>query len=151
MDKDDELESPIVITEPCASFSFHMIPDQFGNETSWMIVKYNDAETSEGVEQNEEIPVKKGGPYSYTKAFDNESAGDHYEMVHATTCLQVGKYAFILYDAKGDGICCQYGRGEYGINLSKGKTIRPLSPGEFVGTEEITSFTVSEDDIDVIP
>jgi len=137
---DDSIESPI--KEPCASFSFHMIPDQFGNETSWMIVKYND---------DEETPIEKGGPYSYTKAFDNGRAGDHYEMVHSTTCLSVGKYAFILYDAKGDGICCQYGRGEYGINLSKGKTIRPLSPGDFVSTEEITSFTVSEDDIDVLP
>ena len=140
--QDDSIESPTVITEPCASFSFHMIPDQFGNETSWMIVKYND---------DEEIPIEKGGPYSYTKAFDNGSTGDHYEMVHSTTCLSVGKYAFILYDAKEDGICCQYGRGEYGINLSKGKTIRPLSPGDFDGTEEITPFTVSEDDIDVLP
>ena len=35
--------------------------------------------------------------------------------------------------------------------VSKGKTIRPLSPGDFVSTEEITPFTVSEDDIDVLP
>ena len=173
-------KNPIVITEPCASFSFHLIPDQFGvsmeafffvtcspllmyinlhsslplqNETSWMIVQYSNGAGGDDTTTSisKEIEILRGGPYSYSKEFDKKAGGDHYEMIHATTCLSVGSYAFILYDAKGDGICCAYGSGEYGINLSKGKTIRPLSSGAFVGTEEITPFEVIEEDIDVFP
>ena len=33
--------------------------------------------------------------------------------------------------------------------MSKGKVIRPLSPGEFSGASEVTSFKVTADDIDV--
>ena len=160
---------PVVITEPCASFSFHLIPDQFGNETSWMIVRYDGnpsvaasvvaansnnyttttITTNQEVttEQDEEVVIMKGGPYSYKYL----NGGEHYEMVHSTTCLPVGSYGFVLFDSKGDGICCSYGQGKYGINLSHGKTIRPLSVGDFVGTEDITQFHVTDDDIDVYP
>lgn len=72
-------------------------------------------------------------------------------MIQATSCLPVGSYSFILYDAKGDGICCSYGRGEYGINLSKGRVIRPLSSGRFTGAGEVTPFQVTADDIDIRP
>ncbi len=53
--------------------------------------------------------------------------GEHYEMIRATTCLPVGSYTFTLYDAGEDGICCDYGRGEYGINHSKGRVVRRVS------------------------
>ena len=33
--------------------------------------------------------------------------------------------------------------------MSKGKIIRPLSPGEFSGASEVTRFKVTVDDIDV--
>ena len=55
-----------------------------------------------------------------------------------------------MYDAKGDGICCSYGRGEYGVNLSKGRVIRPLAEGKFKGNKQVTPFVVSEDDIDIL-
>lgn len=44
-----------------------------------------------------------------------------------------------------------YGQGEYGINLSRDRVIRPLSAGKFVGMEEVTRFQVAEEDIDVRP
>jgi len=142
------------ITVPCASFSMHLIPDQFGNETSWKIMRYNEKDAlgfgQESPSQRHTI-VLSGGPYAYKKGFDNEGISSHIEMVHSNTCLPVGSYAFILYDTKGDGICCSYGHGEYGINLSKGRVIRPLSSGNFLGTEEITPFQVATDDIDVLP
>lgn len=56
----------------------------------------------------------------------------------------------IIYDEGDDGICCDYGRGEYGINLSKGRVIRPLSKGEF-GASQVTSFQVTDKDLDVFP
>ena len=44
--------------------------------------------------------VLQGGPYSYRKDFDDDSAGTHYNAIVANTCLPVGSYRFILYDAK---------------------------------------------------
>ena len=65
--------------------------------------------------------------------------------------MPTGVYAFILHDARGDGICCSYGQGEYGLDLSKGRVIRPLSPGKFSGAVQFTPFEVIADDIDVLP
>lgn len=155
----DDYDQPVEeYTEPCASFSMHLIPDQFGNETSWKIIQYNGIEKSklQEAQESQGSVVLAGGPYSYRKAFDREAiggagGGGHYEMVHSTTCLPVGSYTFVLYDAKGDGICCSYGRGEYGINLSKGKVIRPLSNGNFASKKEVTPFEVTADDINYLP
>ncbi|KAL7537674.1 hypothetical protein ACHAWF_005867 [Thalassiosira exigua] len=95
--------------------------------------------------------VLDGGPYAYKKEFDHNAVGSHYDMIQASTCLPLGVYTFILYDKKGDGICCDYGRGEYGIDLSKGRMVRPLSSGKFVGAGEVTPFEVTAEDIDILP
>ena len=90
-----------------------------------------------------------GGPYAYR--IDD----DRYEMIEARTCLAVGYYVFALFDVGGDGMCCAYGRGEYGINLSGrgggggGREIRPLSLGRFDGHVDATFFVVSDADVDV--
>ena len=141
------------ITEPCASFSMHLIPDQFGNETSWKLARYDgvELENIHEVQMSQGRVILRGGPYEYKKAFDTEAIGSHYEMIHATTCLPTGVYAFILHDAREDGICCSYGQGEYGLDLSKGRVIRPLSPGKFSGAVQFTPFEVTADDIDVLP
>ena len=145
-------------TGPCATWSMHLIPDRFGNETSWKILQYDgidDASNLRDAQESQGRVVLAGGPYSYKNEFDkkessNNPTGSHYEMVHANTCLPEGYYTFILYDAKGDGICCSYGRGEYGVNLSKGRVIRPLAEGKFKGNKQVTPFVVSEDDIDIL-
>lgn len=69
------------------------------------------ASVRESLDPQKGTTVLEGGPYMYRKEFDHEATGSHYQMVHAETCLSVGAYSFVLYDAKGDGICCSYGRG----------------------------------------
>ena len=126
--------------------------DQFGNETTWKIAKYEGVEMEnlqDALDAHAGSVLLGGGPYEYKKQFDIDAIGSHYEMIQATTCLPIGLYTFILYDAKGDGICCSYGHGEYGLNLSRGKVIRPLSLGKFSGAGQVTPFEVVEDDIDV--
>ena len=93
-----------------------------------------------------------GGPYYY-QDFDSDgtTVGHNRRAIIAKTCLPVGSYKFVLHDAQRDGICCDYGRGEYGLNLSKGRVVRPLSSGSFLGENEFTSFQVTEDDIDILP
>jgi len=154
----------------CASWSLHLVPDQFGNETSWKLFEFKDGghdrersvevviesnkkrqlrDTTIYSRNEKEKPrlVLSGGPYSYKDNFDKEETiGSHYNAIIAETCLPVGSYKFILYDAEEDGICCEYGNGEYGINLSKGRVIRPLSQGVFTGSSEETSFEVTAED-----
>ena len=158
--------------EPCASFSLHLIPDKFGNETLWKVMRYDGSgapdprgwRDDDGAANNW-TAVSSGGPYAYRDDFDSTAdggggggggidIGNRYEMIEADTCLPVGSYVFALYDVGGDGMCCDYGRGEYGINLSSGRTgteIRPLSSGKFTGHVDATFFVVSDADVDVRP
>ena len=54
-------------------------------------------------------------------------------------CLQEGTYDFIMYDAGGNGMCCELINGYYQIE-SSGKTIAVGS--EVWGYEETTRFTL---------
>jgi hypothetical protein len=154
---------------PCAPFSIHLVLDQFGNETSWELISTTDDNNRKIDTLNEEIYLRKrvpravsspppqatvvlsGGPYHY-QDFDSDVAFEnHNRAIIAKTCLQVGSYKFVLHDAQRDGICCDYGRGEYGLNLSMSRVVRPLSSGTFLAEKEVTSFQVTEDDIDILP
>ncbi|KAL3773624.1 hypothetical protein ACHAW5_008211 [Stephanodiscus triporus] len=154
---------------PCASFEMHLVLDQFGNETSWEVVLSDDHPTASPGDvgtrylksskdqrktQESSVATKvvlSGGPYSYKGDFESEAVESHYNAIVAETCLPVGSYNFVLYDVGGDGICCDYGRGEYGIALKNGRVVRPLSHGGFSGASEITPFEVTADDVDVFP
>lgn len=156
---------------PCASFTMHLVTDQYGNETSWELISIGDSSIGKRNTPIEEsylrkrtrvvssspspkttVVLKSGGPYYY-QDFDSDgtTVGHNRRAIIAKTCLPVGSYKFVLHDAQRDGICCDYGRGEYGLNLSKGRVVRPLSSGSFLGENEFTSFQVTEDDIDILP
>lgn len=171
--------------QPCASFSLQLVPDRFGNETKWEVVRTDVLDGDDDEEEDDEVDdgtyypttspihdgrrylreatreaqegsgqagvVLSGGPYSYQADSGNSAVGSHFNAIIAETCLVPGSYSFVLHDAAEDGICCgSKGRGEYGINLSKGRVIRPFSQGKFVGSQEITAFQVTDDDIDVL-
>jgi len=164
---------------PCASFTLHLVTDQFGNETSWELISVSDSSSgsNDALIEDESYLRKRisrvatppppsppsppsppqttvllsGGPYPYQDFDRDASFKDHDSAIIAKACLPVGSYKFVLHDVQRDGICCDYGRGEYGLNLSKGRVIRPLSSGTFMGENEVTSFQVTEDDIDIIP
>ncbi len=139
--------------EPCASLSLRLIPDQFGNETTWKVLHYeaDDGGMRNSSDRNFTV-VFSGGPYPYRSELDNFVSGTHFgRAIVAKTCLPIGSYKFIIYDVRGDGICCDYGRGEYEINLSKGRVIHPLSSISFSSEREAISFVVTEDDIDIYP
>ena len=154
----------------CASFSMHLILDQFGNETSWDLVRNDDRmrallhASHNHTRNNSRLgrpehsgrrelkeTVMSGGPYSFKKEFEHTAQGSHYEMIDFNTCLPLGTYSFTIYDTNGDGICCYYGRGEYGLFLSRGRVVRPLKAGKFRGPSETTTFQVGQGDIDHVP
>lgn len=160
---------------PCASFTLHLVTDQFGNETSWELISVSDSSSGSNDTPIEDksylrkrisrvatppppspsppqtTVVLSGGPYPYQDFDRDASFKDHDSAIVAKACLPIGSYKFVLHDVQRDSICCDYGRGEYGLNLSNGRVIRPLSSGTFLGENEVTSFQVTEDDIDIIP
>lgn len=96
-----------------------LVLDQYGIETTWE-VRDEDGEVA-----------FSGGPYP------NTTNGSLIEQV---LCLEDGCYTFEIFDAYGDGICCDFGDGSYELTDVDGFTI--ASGGEFVSGED-TPFCLS--------
>jgi hypothetical protein len=92
-----------------------IVTDNYGTETSWELI---------GPTGN---VVASGGPYTNASVTYTENL-----------TLPDGCHEFILSDAYGDGICCQYGNGSYTIS-SGGVTVYE---GAAFTTEEIRLFNV---------
>lgn len=141
-------------TEPCATFTLSLKTDRFGNETSWditrkvLIANSSSSTTTTTFRplQYHESTIKSGGPYKYGK---RTTITGHTEQIHESFCLPMGEYNFILHDKMGDGICCDYGRGQYGLRIGE-REIRPMSDGLFLGKEEVSSFEITGSDVGVV-
>lgn len=72
--------------------------DAYGKETSWMLRK------DVGSDNFDEV-VHSGSDYASHTEY----------IIHK--CLSEGRYEFTISDAYGDGICCDYGVGSYGLYL----------------------------------
>lgn len=93
--------------------------DNYGSETTWEIL------------DDQGNQVASGGPYTdFTIGQVNIS----------TTCLEDGCYDFVIYDSYGDGICCNYGFGEYELTGPDG-TVH--ASGSSFLSEEATNFCLN--------
>jgi hypothetical protein len=97
---------------PDAQIVIEIFTDNYPSETTWDL--YNADGTFIG----------SGGPYS--------SPGTLYQHVF---CVDAGCYIFTIYDAFGDGICCDYGDGYY--NVYYNGTLE-CTGGEFGSSESCT-------------
>jgi hypothetical protein len=61
--------------------------------------------------------------------------------------LEDGDYVFTIYDAWGDGICCNYGAGNYNLYLN---SVLIASGGQF-GASEASEFSTSSEWISIEP
>eukprot|EP00957_Ditylum_brightwellii_P051613 3914366-Ditylum_brightwellii.AAC.1 len=82
----------------CDEVTIQLTTDNYAGETSWDI-KYSDG-----------VTIRSGSGYSI---------GSHYETIPN---LQEGVHTFTIYDAYGDGICCNEGAGSYEVMLCR-KTV----------------------------
>ncbi len=98
-----------------------ILPDNYGSEITW---KVTDASGNE---------VASGGPY---QDFNTEVVG-------AELCLPTGCYDFTIYDAFSDGICCDYGVGQYAI-VDVNENI--LIEGGRYGASETKTFAAGSED-----
>ncbi|MCH2084992.1 MAG: M12 family metallo-peptidase [Saprospiraceae bacterium] len=95
--------------------------DDYSFETTWAV--YDDSGDM----------VFEVGPYEK----EQEEA-----LVRDTFCLADGCYTFEIYDAYGDGICCEYGNGYYKLRNSDNEIL--AQGGEFEALES-TNFCVPDD------
>ena len=96
-------------------FSFQLVLDDYGSETTWEIRRFGTV-------------VYSGGPYS-----DNQEG----QLIDVPLCLESGCYIFEIEDSYGDGICCSNGNGSYTILDPEGDVI--LTGGDFEETD-VTQF-----------
>ena len=151
---------------PCADVTIDMTTDQYGNETTWVLYRVADvadeskmpkatrASTEVGhrrrlrpvassysnrnmQESGYSYQVRSGGPYM----FMNEVGIS--PIYTSSVCLPEGHYNFVVSDA--NGICCEYGLGQYSLFFNNGRTIRE-SQGIFQ-EEEMTPFIVTSVDV----
>lgn len=90
--------------------------DNYPEETSWAIL-----------DQSGDV-VKNGGPYEF-------------QPINSTLiieeCLPAGCFDFIIYDAYGDGMCCESGNGSYLVVDQSGQL---LASGASFSVAELTEF-----------
>lgn len=107
------------IVEECTGTEGYMLItfDEYPGETSWEIY-----------ESGSDTPILSN-QYSAGTVSTNERL-----------CLQPGNYLFIIYDAYGDGMCCDFGEGSYQFILGDGTVV--AEGGDF-GDSESAEFTVN--------
>jgi len=98
-----------------------LVFDQYSEETSWQLYDSSNALVAEG---------GQGGAYA---SLSNGSTSIEW-------CLEDGTYTFVIFDAYGDGFCCDYGNGSYTITYNG----NILATGGQFGANEAVGFTVGE-------
>lgn len=105
------------IHTPCENnITIQLHFDNYPEETSWAIL-----------DQNGDV-IGSGGPYI------NQLINSTLEVEE---CLPSGCYSFIIYDAYGDGMCCQSGNGSYQVLDENGIV---LASGGSFDVAELTPF-----------
>lgn len=106
-----------LITTACENVNMTVLTDNYPSETTWEV---SDANGN---------VVWSGGPYLDSQTELTES-----------TCLSPGCFTLSFYDSYGDGICCDFGMGEYTLSLDSEATI--LASGGTFGAVDIKDFCI---------
>jgi len=117
-------------------FSLSVTTDRYGSETSWTVTETNDPS----------IVVAAGGGDTGAAgggAYENSKTYTYDPISNPEFCLQAGVgYTFTIFDEYGDGICCNYGNGQYsgfldGVQIFTGGTFTTSSSEPFVVDSDI--------------
>jgi len=113
-------------TNDCYTIDITATLDQYAGDTRW-----------------EFIPDGQSDPVA---SFQYEDALQ-YDTTTESVCLEEGTYNFIIYDAYGDGMCCNWGEGSYQLSYN-GNTI--TSGAEFL-FNEVKTITIPPPEDDCFP
>jgi len=103
----------------CNDVELTIVFDTYPEETSWEITSQADGSV-----------VASGGTYG------SEPDGS---TLNVNIFLEDGCYTFTIFDAFGDGICCNYGNGFYDLSC-----VLSLASGAEFGGEESTDFCINQ-------
>ena len=115
-------------------FTFVLTLDDYGSETTWNIKRLGTI-------------IYEGGPYS---------DGTDGEQIVVDMCLEEGCYIVNVYDAYGDGLCCEYGEGSWMV-LDDDNNVMIESDGVFEEAEsdqfctEWSSVGLTDPKLDIYP
>jgi len=101
--------------------TFFLTTDNYPEETSWVIEDANGNTIAEG-----------GGYGQSNTSFQQE------------ICVPFGCYQFTIYDAYGDGICCDWGQGGYSLLNASGDVL--IFGGQF-GFSETQAFCIEDENV----
>ncbi len=96
-----------------------LLTDDYAEETSW---------------EFREV----GGSVLYSDSY-NEGSDDNTTFIEIFDVELDNCYEFEIFDSYGDGICCQYGEGEYSLSTSTGEII--FEGAEFTDSE-VTQMSI---------
>ncbi len=103
-----------------------LLTDSYGSETTW------------DLKDSSQTTLFNGGSYGNSQQYLEQM------------CLAPGEsYIFTIYDSFGDGICCNYGIGNYSLTNATTGDIYTDSSGEFQDFES-TNFTIDDGSTAVI-
>ncbi len=109
-----DLFEPTSGNPSCANnLNVSLLTDNYGSETSWTLMSGS-------------TQIGSGNGYSSNTQYSDDF------------CLSNGNYVFTIQDEYGDGICCNYGSGNYQLTVN-GTTL--ASGGQFNSVESV-SFTL---------
>ncbi len=117
-----------VIEDPAEEeeLTIEIMQDKYGNQITWEILG------------SDLSVIASGGPYAMlTGGPEGTQMHEESVVVPAGECIK-----FVIYDAVGNGICCNYGEGFYKVYDSKGNLVID-GDGEF-GSEASYILSVGE-------
>ncbi len=118
-------ECPIDCDENLVSIFIR--PDNYGSEITWVV------QDEAGNE------MASGGPY----------VDFNTNVIQTDVCLPAGCYNFTIFDAFSDGICCEFGNGEYAIFDLNGNLLTS-GDGNY-GASETKTFAAGGNDCGTNP
>ena len=105
--------------EDTFNFTFELVLDDFGSETTWELRRLGNV-------------VYSGGPY------EDDANGT---VITIPLCLEEGCYLLEVNDEYGDGMCCEYGDGSFTVYDPQGDII--YTGGAF-GDSDLEQFCTQE-------
>ena len=135
--------SEVMTDDAEEELTIELTQDKYGNQISWELLA------------SDYSVLASGGPYEILKG---ASAVETHEIkvdVPAGECVK-----FVIKDSKKNGICCQYGEGNYRILDSEGNVLVE-GAGDFgaeashimsiIGTEDVASVEYDNPSVEVYP
>ena len=110
------------LTGDSYAFTLALTLDDYGSETTWEVLDGNTV-------------ISSGGPY-----LDDQDG----VLIEEDMCLANGCYTITIYDAYEDGLCCDYGEGNWALYDGQGDVIYVSETEGAFGASESDYFCTNE-------